>query len=612
MIFRWLSQTVRLVHRIVEICTLDTRLALASLLFLSDMSYAQLAERTPYQWPQQVGECMLVSSIHAPGTVHHDVCFEKRIVKLDGFSTAVVILSKRATPYRIARANLERTAIILGGGPGQGGMLHAQSLLFWAEELQAQDRYGQFILYDVPGSPLVSPYPFDNESCRAITANYLKELENKHLSRHALASELALLSACFEAFLRDDANTVYNFTTVSQALWLEQLLLGLGMQQVSLVGISYGTRLADVADRVFTKVFIEERILDGYYPFDRKVQADDPRTLMQTDQLVFEAFNRVREDNGDLPSSYIDYQRLVAELINLEVALHWINEEHVYSDKKLLLGSTLFTLVQGQVAYDSSSWWELGNLLYKSEIILEESYSVSDKQSLLAKLWRHAVSNQIQFVIDEDFSTALFYLTECQDRFASDVPGSAKLANKTASDTTAACNTANELPAGIRHRAPCSEQAAIDTIRSSRNTQAYAFIQERFPGLTTEDFQIPPVCTRLAQLGLLYSFSRSEGRHVLPQSTKTSIARSTSSPKIVFSGREDLATPYTWTQSAQQKQSFLSIVANDTAHSVIYHGTCDDHWSAYLYRQRVNSKQTAGLPMVQTTVECNKAAFFSP
>ena len=561
-------------------------------------------------------------------------------IKVAQFCIPVVMISAaEKAPYESYSLG-RSTAVVLGGGPGQGGMTSDYSVTFWAQELLSQDRYTEIILYDAPGTQGVEPYPFDTEPCKAVDRAYLNHLRAFEPSKTALLHELSQLTSCFKHMSENGDNLPQDYSTAQQALWLEAILIQLERFSVSLIGISYGTRLADLADLLFERVYIRERIVDGYYPIGIFAQADDPNSAEAIHNFLYKVSAQYFLDEEDSQLSRKSFDDTISRLKTLRVRLSYINRDYTYAEEPLALSSLLLQAVASQLTYDASSWWRLGELISKTQAILSADYPLAEKQWQIEILWRPVVSSTLQFLFDPDFSAPLYYLTECQDRFA--FQNHALGLESTYVDESEAtearknrCDAIDNVEGfrNLRHRATCTNQLAVAMHRSSQIEEAKEFIKEHYAPFTAEDFQLTAVCDAIGAAGLLVDARSYSAQGIAIRSRKDNSGRDNKkvlfkksafgnrsislperhrnySPRVSLGAMQDLATPLEWTYQAQKQSAFPAIIAHDTAHSVIYHQTCARHWTAYLPPIIGSRKDRNHYHYARITQECNQPNYF--
>ena len=185
---------------------------------------------------------------------------------------------------------------MLSGGPGTGSTTMAPAADRWARPVRASM---DVVLIDQRGTgashPLECPSPAQTDPATIFGHLYdVKELE-----------------ACRVLLERDADLTQY--TTEAAVADIDEVRASLGYERITLLGASYGTRLAQAYARRFADR-VRAMVLDGVLPFDVHL----PLTFAATAQ---HAFNRLaRRCDGD-PACRRNHPRLAADFARLVARL---------------------------------------------------------------------------------------------------------------------------------------------------------------------------------------------------------------------------------------------------------------------------------------------------
>ncbi|MFQ3535731.1 MAG: alpha/beta hydrolase [Aggregatilineales bacterium] len=177
--------------------------------------------------------------------------------------------------------------IYLSGGPGGSGVEYPE----WADVILA---YTDLILLDQRGTGLSQP----SLNCRELEQNDKDELEATQACRNRLVAEGIDLSA---------------YNTIENAADLDDLRQALGIEQWTLYGISYGTRLALEALRQRPEG-LRSVIIDAVYPPNvRAYEEQGPNTLKQLGAL-FDSCAKDADCDTAFPNLEEVFYALIEEL----------------------------------------------------------------------------------------------------------------------------------------------------------------------------------------------------------------------------------------------------------------------------------------------------------
>lgn len=170
----------------------------------------------------------------------------------DTIKIAVVI-------YRSANPAPDPVIFITGGPGGQA--------IFWSRDFYTTVvaplvSYRDFIAFDPRGVGLSQP----RLDCIELGQTYLKDLQGKLPPGDELPFYEGAMLNCYDDLNRQGVNpSAYN--SITTAADVRDIILALGYQQANLYGISYGTRISQIAMRNHPEV-VRTAILDSVVPVD--------------------------------------------------------------------------------------------------------------------------------------------------------------------------------------------------------------------------------------------------------------------------------------------------------------------------------------------------------
>jgi len=238
--------------------------------------------------PLNLSPCVLGN---VPGECGLLRVFENRSSK-QGRMIDVRVMLIRADAQPAAR----EAVFMLSGGPGTGSTTMAPVAEGWARPVRASL---DVVLMDQRGTgtshPLECPSPAQTDPAAIFGHLY----------------DVKALVAC-RALLERDADLT-QYTTEAAASDIEDVRASLGYERITLLGASYGTRLAQAYARRFPER-VRAMVLDGVVPFDVHL----PLTFAATAQHAFDRLaERCAGDAGcrrDHPRLAADFARLVTRL----------------------------------------------------------------------------------------------------------------------------------------------------------------------------------------------------------------------------------------------------------------------------------------------------------
>jgi pimeloyl-ACP methyl ester carboxylesterase len=183
---------------------------------------------------------------------------------------------------------------LLAGGPGQGAAALAPMLL---HKFEAIRRERDLVFVDVRGTGRSAAIACDIED-----PEDLAEVLGATMNLDGLAK-------CLDGY--DDDLDLRQYTTMAMADDLDDVRAALGYEQVNLLGISYGTALAQVWMRRHGE-HVRSVVLDGAVPLDREVLLQLPANAERT---LARVLADCREDH-ECEASFPGLERKLAQVLD--------------------------------------------------------------------------------------------------------------------------------------------------------------------------------------------------------------------------------------------------------------------------------------------------------
>lgn len=189
--------------------------------------------------------------------------------------------AQTALPVVVLRSSLfgrsDAATVYLSGGPGGSSYLYQEAMDYWREWMQ--QRLGldhDLVLYDQRGSGYALPRLACEDADRAALEQTLAGSDPQALWAAALP---ALEKCAREVPMAERARGLYSTQTAAADLreLIRALRKDFGYRSIRLYGVSYGSRLAQVALSEEVEG-VERVVLDGFYPAGRALEmsfADD-------------------------------------------------------------------------------------------------------------------------------------------------------------------------------------------------------------------------------------------------------------------------------------------------------------------------------------------------
>lgn len=199
------------------------------------------------------------------------------------------------------RAKLADPLVLLAGGPGQSVVSVGPA---WAGQFDNLRKHRDFLLIDQRGTG-----DSNSLACEKALAPIFDESALNGDADHVLGQQVTALTDCLATL---DADPQY-YTTIDAAADLEAVRLRLGYPAMNLFGISYGTRMALVFNRLYPDS-VRSLLLDAVAPVDMLIPA---RVGLDADL----AFERITAECDAIPSCQKAFPDLPALLMQAEQRL---------------------------------------------------------------------------------------------------------------------------------------------------------------------------------------------------------------------------------------------------------------------------------------------------
>ena len=185
----------------------------------------------------------------------------------------------------LARTPATDPIVLLAGGPGQGAASLAPMILQPLEPLRAER---DLLFVDIRGTG----------KSNALTCEF-EDPEDLALMLGG-KSDLSILDRCLADFDARGGVDLTQYTTTTIVEDLEEVRAALGYEQVNLLGISYGTSVAQVYMRDHASS-VRSVVLDGVVPLDERVSIHMPRNNEAALEAVLGDCNQNEDCAAALP-----------------------------------------------------------------------------------------------------------------------------------------------------------------------------------------------------------------------------------------------------------------------------------------------------------------------
>ena len=179
----------------------------------------------------------------------------------------------------------------LSGGPGEA-ILETMGPMFNTGNLASQLQNRDLILFDQRGTGSSQP------SLRCLGSEDVLTLTG--------------VRACHDRLVKSGIN-LNAFTTLEDAADVHDLIRALGYQQVNLLGVSYGTRLALTVMRLYP-ADLRSVVLDSTLPPQANLVADFPHAAMRAFDVLFHGCEADPHCNASYPHLQAVFYQLVTDL----------------------------------------------------------------------------------------------------------------------------------------------------------------------------------------------------------------------------------------------------------------------------------------------------------
>jgi len=318
--------------------------------------------------------------------------------------------AQTALPLVVLRAGLfarsKSATVYLSGGPGGSSYLYQEAMPYWREWMQ--QRLGldhDLVLYDQRGSG----YALPRLACEPADAISLQGVLDGIDSEAWWAAVMPALEACAaDVPERERSAGLYSTATAAQDLreLVRALRDELGYESVRLYGVSYGSRLAQVAlARPLPEV--ERVVLDGFYPAGLALEASfaaDFASILDAMDADCVARARCEPSAGRLRQLLNrGMDRLRAEPVRLTLSSALELPPELEAARSLLLTSeTLFALTEHLLTTGADA-----------ALLRERLQEAADGR--IGEAWQAVLNEWLWGLADPEFSTLAQLLIECRD-----------------------------------------------------------------------------------------------------------------------------------------------------------------------------------------------------
>ncbi len=278
----------------------------------------------------------------------------------------------------------------LEGGPG------GPSLDNWAHYVSTSN-YSRFvfnhdlIMFDQRGTGYATPLLKCSE-----TQKLQYDLLNTRLNaKDAERLQLQALQTCHDRLIASNVD-LNAFNSLENAADVHDLIVALGYKQANLYGVSYGTRLALTAMRLYPSV-IHSVVLDSVYPPQRN-RTDLPTTAQRVFATLFQGCAADTHCNGLYPHLDTVFYQLVTQL-NANPVHFQTTDNTTGKSYTVVMAGDDFVFV-------------LFSALYGTQLI-----PVLPKMIFQVRDHNNALLSQIYGLVefDDTFSDGMFYSHECNE-----------------------------------------------------------------------------------------------------------------------------------------------------------------------------------------------------
>lgn len=199
--------------------------------------------------------------------------------------------------YKADKPNTSRYPLVIAGGGGPGNPLsisepdtRSLNTELWSPWYAATLKSGRdLILIDNRGVGSSKP----RLACTEVEQADIDSLDKRYSTEEVISITRKAFTACKHR-LTEQGVDISQYHVINAARDLEALRLGLGYKQLNLYGISYGSRVSLVYERMFPDS-VRSLILDGIYPQASPSLIDLPRLNYES---VIRVINKCQADQS--------------------------------------------------------------------------------------------------------------------------------------------------------------------------------------------------------------------------------------------------------------------------------------------------------------------------
>lgn len=307
-------------------------------------------------------------------------------------------------PVVIFHAQSENPApdpvVYLSGGPG-GSALFELAFLYSAFEPFTVDR--DLIVFDQRGTGAAEP------SLACPNIELYPERDGVTLTdEELLEMELNDIEDCRQNLLNDGVDLA-NYTSVENAADVNDLRIALGYDEWNILGISYGTRLAQTVMRDFPEG-VRSVILDSAYPLEEALYVSLAENAERAFRVLFDNCAADADCSGEFPDLESVFEATYAALEESPASLDLSNPLTGESFTDVVFDGTEFTGTIFQLLYSTEILPLLPEMIYNInagdyvflELILG-SFLISEDQVALGMNLAVQCNEEVAFIDLDDF-----------------------------------------------------------------------------------------------------------------------------------------------------------------------------------------------------------------
>jgi len=285
--------------------------------------------------------------------------------------------------------------IYLSGGPGGPAWIDAAGIDFWFGWLDDAQLGRDLVLYDVRGVGMSEP----RLSCPQLLEFYRAELGIDREHKDSLERQRAAALECKQSLLAA-GHRLQDYSTAQNVHDLQDVMATIGYTQWNIYAVSYGTRLAMRAAQADAEG-LRSLLLDSVYPPDKNDPALWPALANDAFQRLFDGCRSHTGCARNYPDLESQFRQALARLDAQPLAVsieHWQSGEH-------------FDVVVNQ----DRLFVALFEAMYSWELIEQLPRAIAEVTQGHGTALQPIIEAHVNFLLDSDFSDAVFLSVECAD-----------------------------------------------------------------------------------------------------------------------------------------------------------------------------------------------------